>query len=1126
MKLSKLAAVSGGFVLLGLLLCLTDVPSFAQAVSGTISGYINDPSGAAVVGAAVKVTNTLTGVEISSTSDASGLFVISNLSPGTYNIDITAPGFRRYRENDVVLNVDSSVRVNAVLTLGAVSEEVTVSASTGLIETEKTDVAQQITERQIESLPTVGRNLSKLYNLVPGVVQNIFQVGAGENPSEFNGTLVNGQFFGNSEYQIDGITDTACCFSGFQVIVPNQESVLEMKIATASYDPEFGASGGMVAQYVIKTGTNDLHGSAFWFNRNKATFAADPFTEKLPGTGKDGKGFGPSPYNSNQAGFSLGGPFVRNKMFWFGDFQATRTRQGGQITATVPNDAFRAGDFSAYASTHPIFDPLTGNPDGSGRQQFSCDGRLNVICPSRFSPVAVNLLALLPRANLNQNTDVNFVGSGTEVFDQNQIDTRYDYNITSQDRLFARYTYFGAHLDNPPIFGRKAGGPAVGGLSPQTGDFRSQQVAVNYTHTFSGGFLAELRLGFMRFRLDGLQADVGLNTNTEVGIPGINTSDPLTQGLAGINVNGPVGGWGMGISSGVGIPRLDRTSAYQIVNNWTRISGNHQHRWGADLRRHRFDFIAVNASSRGNFNFAQAITGTQEVAGSGLGMASFLLGDPSGFDRAVFSGYTSELQDRDSFYYQDVWRISPKLTLNLGIRYDYFSPVRGRVKGGLVNFDPSAGDLLLAGLGDVSNTANVRKDLNNFAPRVGLAYRITSKNVIRAGFGRSYFGANYGGVFYHLTSTFPLSAQQTITQDNIRFPIFPIQQGPPAAPTPEFPASGHLTPPAGSLIKYRPTDNATEYIDSWNLTLENQVTKDLTVSVAYVGNVGRKLWWPVNINAAPPGPGPLLERRPYFQAFGIDSPITNGCNCVNSSYNSLQVSVNKRFSAGYSIISSFTWAKALDYELGGFGWSDQAVNPYDAKGVYGVSTYNRAAVWTVAHSWELPFGKGKAFGTDMKPVANLLVGGWNFHGITTVESGFPFSPVLGDGSSLNADFGQRPDLVGDFHVSEPSRDQWYNPAAFAAPECCRWGNAGRNIMRGPGLFTVDWSFWKEFVFRERFRAQVRWENFNLFNHTNLGQPANTVDGSTAGRITSLAGAGGGFGNVPMRRMQFGLRLTW
>jgi hypothetical protein len=220
-------------------------------------------------------------------------------------------------------------------------------------------------------------------------------------------------------------------------------------------------------------------------------------------------------------------------------------------------------------------------------------------------------------------------------------------------------------------------------------------------------------------------------------------------------------------------------------------------------------------------------------------------------------------------------------------------------------------------------------------------------------------------VFYHLTSTFPLSAQQTITQDNIRFPIFPIQQGPPPAPTPEFPASGHLKPPAGSLIKYRPTDNATEYIDSWNLTLENQVAKDLTVSVAYVGNVGRKLWWPANINAAPPGPGPLLERRPYYQGFGIDSPITNGCNCVNSSYNSLQVSVNKRFSTGYSIISSFTWAKALDYELGGFGWSDQAVNPYDAKGVYGVSTYNRAVVWTLAHTWELPFGKGKAIGTDM-----------------------------------------------------------------------------------------------------------------------------------------------------------------
>jgi hypothetical protein len=311
------------------------------------------------------------------------------------------------------------------------------------------------------------------------VIQNSFQIGAGENPSEFNGTVVHGQFFGNSEYEIDGITNTACCFSGFQVIVPNQDSVQEMKVTTAAYDPEYGASAGMVAQYVTQSGTNKFHGSVFEFNRNRVTFAADPFTEKLPNTGEDGKGFGVSPFNWNQFGFSAGGPIRQNKMFLFGDYQGTRARQGAQRTATVPNDAFRSGDFSSIAV--PVYDPLTGDAAGAGRTQFPG----NRIPANRINPVARNLLAILPRANLSQATDVNFVGGGTVLQDTNQWDIRYDYNISDKDKVFARYTYFGSHLENPPVFGKEAGGLAVGSLSPQTGDYRSQHTAVNYTRTFT-----------------------------------------------------------------------------------------------------------------------------------------------------------------------------------------------------------------------------------------------------------------------------------------------------------------------------------------------------------------------------------------------------------------------------------------------------------------------------------------------------------------------------------------------------------------------------------------------------------------------------------------------------------------
>ncbi len=1089
-------------------------PLLAQSVSGTITGYVYDASQATISAASVTAINIGTGTSTVRNSDATGRFIMTNLPPGNYRLTVEAAGFRRFVQENIVLRVDSTVRTDVHLELGGVTEAVTVSGATPMLKTEKTDVGQYISEQQLRELPTLGRNLSKLYNTIPGVIQNSFQIGAGENPSEFNGTVVHGQFFGNSEYEIDGITNTACCFSGFQVIVPNQDSVQEMKVTTAAYDPEFGASAGMVAQYVTRSGTNSLHGSLFEFNRNRTTFAADPFTEKLAGTGPDGKGFGAAPFNWNQFGGSLGGPIRSNKLFFFGDYQGTRARQGGRRTATVPNDAFRIGDFSAVSNR--IFDPLTGDASGAGRTQFP----MNAIPASRINPVARNLIGILPRANLGQATDVNFAGGGTVIQDTNQADARIDYNLSDSNKLFARYTYFGSHLDNPPILGREAGGLAAGSLSPQVGDYRSQQAAVNYTHVFSPNLLTEARAGFMRFRLDGYQADAGLKTNDKVGIPGINTNDPLTQGLAGINVQGPVGTWFMGILSGVGIPRLDRTTGYQLVNNWTHIRGSHQFRWGTDIRRNRFDFIAVNASTRGNFVFAPGVTGANEVAGSGLGTATFLLGMPTSFDRAVLNGYTSELMDRRALYFQDTWRATRNLTFNYGVRYDYIGPDTARNPGGIVNFDLNSGNLLLAGLGDVSKTANVKSDLNNFAPRLGLAYKVASKTVIRAGFGRSFFISNYGGGFYFLASTYPIATQQTIPQANIRSAVFPIEQGPPAAALPEFPSSGVLKAPSGQLLKSRPYDNKSEYVDSWNLSIEHQLSSDLRISVAYVGNVGRQLFRTLNVNAAQPGVGPLLDRRPYFRSFGLNTTIQNGCNCENSSYHGLEWVTEKRFSKGYSLNSAFTWSKALD--------ARDAPNPAFRQSGRGLSQYDRAVSYVLAHSWELPYGKGRRWGSSAAGFRKYAFEGWKFHGITTAQSGFPFTPVVSNNTTLNGDFGQRPDITGSFSVDRPDRARWYNPAGFTVPQCCRLGNAGTNIIRGPRLITADWAFGKDVEFREGKVLEFRWENFNLLNHANLALPNNQVDSPVAGRIFGLAGSQtfGGAGTTPMRRMQFGLRLRW
>ena len=949
-----------------------------------------------------------------------------------------------------------------------------------------------------------------------------------------------------------------------------------MKVTTADYDAELGQVSGLVSQYVTKGGPNDLHGSMFWFNRNSATFAADPFAEKLPGTGPKGKGTGPAPFNWNQFGGSLGGPVKRNKMFFFGDYQGNRTRQGNSALATVPTDAFQNGDLTAalesklcfdpaspssngvcnephenftsplmvptteggtiQAQQNMVFDPTSGNADGTGRKAFTVGGAPNRIPSTAFNPVSANLLSFLRDQLGNKfvdqtKTDMNFAGSTSLLFDQDQADGRYDWNISEVNKIFLRYTYFSALLNNPPLFGL-AGGPAAGGLNAETAHYRDQLVSLNYTHTFSPTLLTEARFGIVRFALQGYQFDKGHKTDDEVGIKGINTDDPLTQGLAGITVSGPAGGWTMGLPSGPGIPRLQFNTILQWVSNWTNMRGNHQLRWGIDARRQRFDFLTVNESSRGNFNFAQNITGDGGVSGTGLGMGSFLLGLPTEFDRAVFSQFPAERDTRFAWYLQDDWHLTPKLTVNLGLRYEYIGPSTPHFAGGGVNFDPNTGNLLLSGIGQVSRSANVRSDWNNYGPRIGFAYRALTSTVIRGGFGRSYFSSNYGGgVFGTLCCSFPVQTRQDISQSANYFPIsFPgqssaysLDQTIPPAPLPQFPSSGLLPLPAGLGAFHVPFNNEVSYVDTWNFTVQHQLTPTLTTSVAYVGNASRRMYDDYNLNAPFPGPGSLNSRRP-LDPLGIDTSVDVRCHCTNANYNSLQWTVDKRFGMGYEVHSAYTWSKALDRPFGGFGWSSQAENPHDRNASYGIDENSRASVWTLSHVWHLPYGRGQRWGSSASSSKQAALGGWVFNGITSVMSGFPVGINWSDTSSLNGAFGQRPDLVGSPTKSVPP-GRVYNPAAFANPPLYRFGNYGRDPgdIRGPGFASADWALWKEFYLKtplakEDTTLQVRVETFNLFNRTNRQNPNNTADDPNAGLIFGIL--------TPMRRMQLGLRLAW
>jgi hypothetical protein len=1103
--------------LLGLALVFGHLPCLAQAVSGSINGYVTDPSDSPISNAPVLVVNEQTGVQSRARTNSEGFYSLRSLQPGLYSVSAEQTGFSKLSREHVRLEVDATVRVDLHLLVGSVAESITVAAAAELLQSEKVDVSQTISEQQIHDLPIIGRNVTQLYLVVPGALPDTFQMGAGENPSGGERTYVNGTWSGSQEFILDGITNRSYGFSGVQVIVPPQDSVQELKITTADYDPEFGSTSGMVAQYVTKSGTNNLHGSVFYYNRNSATFAADPLTQKIAGTGPNGKGTGVAPFNWNLGGFSLGGPIKKNKLFVFGDYQVTRTIQGASVIATVPNNAFRSGNFSGLSQI--IYDPATGNSDGSGRTPFAG----NVIPANRISQVSRNLLALMPAPNISQATDNNFVNEIKERFNQNAFDTRGDWNISESKKFFLRYSYYSTYLDSPPLFGQKAGGPAQGGLSAEKANTSSHHAAMNYVHTFSPTLLTEVRAGYMRFDLNALQYDSNLQTNNDVGIKGINTGDPITGGLAGINIGGPVGSWGMGIPSGVGIPRFDKENTYELVNNWSKMTSGHQLRWGTDIRYYQFNFQSVNASSRGNYNFCQTATAAAGVAGSGLGMASFLLGGTCNFDRAIFTVFPAERQTNAGLYAQDVWHISPRLTLNYGLRWDYFTPVTSPYKGGLANFDWTTGNILLAGLGDVSSSANVSTPLNDFAPRVGVAWKLTQNTVVRAGFGRSFFSSGYDATFYHLTSGYPIVTQQAIAQTNIYQTVFNLSDTPPTAAAPSLPSSGRLPAPDGVTLKSRESDWKTETMDAWNFTIEQAIGHGATISVGYVGNKGTHLNWGENLNAANVGVGPLVQRRPYYAKYGLSSGISLQCNCSDSNYNALQTIFNKQLSSFWTMNSNFTWSKAMGY---GSNWSANTYNrglDYGPGGnTIGSASMDRRFVWITTHTLNLPYGPGRPFGSSATGMRKFVLAGWIFSGVTMFQSGMAFTPVVSSNASLNADFTQRPNTVAsvspDSVPGGKSSAQWYNPAAFSVPLCCVFGNASVGSLRGPGFINADWALSKQFSVKELTKIEFRAESYNLWNDTSLALPNANVDASSAGRITSL--------QAPMRRLQFGIHITW
>lgn len=1115
--------------------------AMAQQIFGSVYGTVNDASGGAVPNAKVTIIDDDKGTRSDVTSNADGNFTKDRLIPGSYTIEVEAAGFTKAVLKGVRVNVDNSARIDFKMQVGQVTESVEVTATAPLLQSDRADIATTFSAKQLVDLPRLDRNFQSFLLLSPGTSRLGWNHASSENPQGSIQIQVNGQHFGSTGYQLDG-TDNQDPILGIIVINPAIDSVTETKVAGQNYDAEFSYVGAGMMNTSTKSGTNQIHGSAFEYLRNNSpgftTFARNPFG------GEDAKDGGVPPVKWNQFGGSVGGALIKNKLFYFGDAQLSRRRTGSSVKTTVPSDASRTGDMGAYliAGRNQMYDPTTGNQTtGLGRTPFSG----NLIPSARLSPQALGLIKLLPSPNyLDPNVDAasrglvnNFIASGSEQFDSNQWDTRWDYFINEKSQLFGRYSEATFNKFAPGAFGTALGGPSLNNITfAGASDVGNRSLAIGFSRTLSPTLVADLRFGYMRYRVNVLPSGLGTSPAKDLGMPGLNLDTYFTSGMPYFNVNGD-GGFQLGYALGVNscnCPLAQREQQYQFVANVTKIVGNHSIKMGADIRRALNLRVPSDSHRAGELTFSGAYTGLVDANGAtsqGLGLGTFLLGAATGFGRYV-SPVTdaSESQKRMFWYAQDTWRVTSKFQLNYGIRWEMIFPEKVNAPGNGGQLDLRTGLINVFGVGQVSDHGIQDMNYKNFAPRIGATYQVTPKTVIRAGYGWSYSVGVFGTLFGHnVTQNLPVLANQNLSASTNFGSVFSLASGPPSPTFPQPDANGTFPLPNGVSGKARPQDVVMPRVMNYNFTVQHQVAKDFSVQVAYVGNAGRHVFngdgpdLNVNQPAFVAGVASSDARKPYFAKYGWTQGISLYCNCATNQYDSLQIQVEKRFSGGLQLNANYTYQRAVDDSGDAFTFI------YDRPLGRGNKDWFPHNQFVLNGTIDIPFGKGRKWGNNIHKGVDYVLGGWSFSGITTYYSGRPFTPGIGTypASAVRPNSGpsDRPDLgSGDpFDGAAGGRDQFFVGGlggAFLVPANNTFGNLARNSMFGPLFINQDLTLAKTFKITERYVFSLRGETFNTFNHTNLGDPNGDVTSPSAGKISGIAPS------YQMRRLQIGIRLDF
>jgi Carboxypeptidase regulatory-like domain/TonB dependent receptor len=842
------------------LLCLLPFSSsaFGQAVYGSIYGTVTDASGAVVPGATVTVTDEAKGTSVKVQTNGSGDYTVEHLIPDTYDVSVDFTGFKTFEQKGNQLFADTSLKIDAALTAGGTSQTVEVNANAvPELKTENTDVSTVLDSQDVEDLPTAGRNFANLQLLLPGAQILPWNHAPDENPQGSAQINVDGQAFGGVAYSLDG-TDNQDPILGIIVINPNLDSLSETKITTQNFDAEFGKAVASFITAQTKSGSNSFHGSAFDYRTSTANLAQDPYTQ-FPASGTIPASPVPAGLK-NLFGGSIGGPILKDKLFFFGDYQGARQKVGTTSSTIVPTTQITSTclgttgcDFSQYhtlptGGSYPIYENVGGVPT-----EYPGD----VIPTADLSPQALSYLKLISAYAPNKASGTGlmdtYVQGGTGLFNSDEWDERVDYQVTSSSHAFERFSRFTDVLSGATLLGT-GGGPGFG-LGGYGGDSagHNDSVAAGMDIAISPTVLTDFRLGYYRYNIGDQKFDEATTEMDTLGWGGLNISGvPITNGLAGFQISMPDGGqteWGAGLNiNRCNCPLIEREDQFQIVNNWTKIIGNHTVKVGVDLRYARNLRVPSDTDRTGLFGFNAGATADNNVGG--LGLASFMLGDVESYGRYVSTSTNAkEFQKRDFFYAQDTWRITPKLTLNYGTRYELYFPesVNGPGNGALMqmnNATTTDGYLHVAGIGGIPSDMGWGPGKNTWNPRLGAAYQFNDKTVVRAGYGRSFDLGVFGSIFGHaVTQNLPVLANQEIsaTQTSVTSYVQPfnLATGPPANVFPTVPSNGLLPNPGYAVSTYaRPNPLRLPTLDAWNFSVQRSVTPTLSVTAAYVGNKG------------------------------------------------------------------------------------------------------------------------------------------------------------------------------------------------------------------------------------------------------------------------------------------------